>query len=121
MRIAPIALIAVLLASPALAQDPSASAGTWNDLDDRFQIDTGYFRLNADTELRFSGRSDADDVNLEQDLGVDPDVNTFWVDATWRVGRRHQLKLGFTRLGRERPTTRSTASSSGAVRRSTPG
>ena len=104
MRIAPIALVAVLLASPALAQDPSSSAGTWNGLDDRFQIDSGYFRLSADTVLRFNGRSDSDDVDFEEDLGVDPDVNTFWVDATWRVGRRHQLKLGYTRLGREQPS-----------------
>ena len=42
------------------------------------------------------------EVNLEQDLGLDENVNTFWTDATWRVGRRHQLKLGFTRFGRER-------------------
>jgi predicted porin len=29
-------------------------------------------------------------------------VNTFWVDGTWRVGRRHQLNLGYTRLDRDR-------------------
>ena len=29
-------------------------------------------------------------------------VDTFWVDATWRVGRRHQLKLAFTRFNRDR-------------------
>ena len=30
-------------------------------------------------------------------------VNTFWLDGSWRVGRRHQLKLGFTRLSRDHP------------------
>jgi hypothetical protein len=90
------ALAALLTSSPALAQSPS---GSWSDLPDRFQVDTGYFRLSADTRLRYNGSSD---VSLEKDLGVDGDVNTFWVDGTWRVGRRHQLKLGFTRLRRER-------------------
>jgi predicted porin len=90
-----LALSAGLLASPALAQ---STTGTWSDLDDHFQIDTGYFRLSADTVLRFDGPSD---IDFERDLGVDQHVDTFWVDATWRVGRRHQLKLGFTRLNRE--------------------
>ena len=40
-------LAAALLAPPAFAQ---SSPGTWNGLSDRFQIDTGYFRLNASTQ-----------------------------------------------------------------------
>ncbi len=89
------AILAAFLSSPALAQ----SSGSWSDLPDRFQIDTGYFRLSADTQLRFNGSSD---ISFEKDLGVDGDVNTFWLDGTWRVGRRHQLKLGFTSSSRER-------------------
>jgi hypothetical protein len=92
-------LAASLFVSPAFAQ---SSSGTWNDLSDRFQIDTGYFRLTADTQLRYDGAPGSGDINLEDDLGVDHNVNTFWVDATWRVGRRHQLKLGYTRLDRDR-------------------
>jgi hypothetical protein len=94
-------LAAALLASPAFAQSPP---GTWNDLPDRFQIDTGYFRLSANTVLRYNGpQGQSGEVDFEQDLGLDQKVNTFWVDATWRVGRRHQLKLGFTRVSRETP------------------
>jgi len=90
---------AALLASPAFAQSPS----TWNDLPDRFQIDTGYFRLSADTVLRYNGAGGTSgEIDFEQDLGLDEQVDTFWVDATWRVGRRHQLKLAFTRVTRER-------------------
>jgi hypothetical protein len=89
-------LAASLLTSPAFAESPS---GTWNGLSDRFQIDTGYFRLNSDTRLRYNGSAN---VDFERDLGVDENVDTFWVDGTWRVGRRHQLKLGYTRLSRER-------------------
>jgi predicted porin len=92
-------LAAGLLASPAFAQ---SSSGAWNGLSDRFQIDTGYFRITADSTLRYNGPTGSGDVNLEKDLGLDNKVNTFWVDATWRVGRRHQLKLCYTRLNRDR-------------------
>ena len=87
------------LASPVLAQP----AETWNGLPDRFQIDTGYFRIDADATLRFNGPGGGgNDIDFESDLGVPAQVDTFWVDATWRVGRRHQLKLSYTRLDRER-------------------
>ena len=92
-------LAAGLLVSPAFAQ---SSPGTWNGLSDRFQIDTGYFRIMADTQLRYNGGQGSGDINFEDDLGLDPNVDTFWVDATWRVGRRHKLKLAFTKLDRDR-------------------
>jgi hypothetical protein len=94
------ALVAALSAPLAFAQ---SSPGTWNGLSDRFQIDTGYFRLTSDTLLRYNGpRGGSGEISLENDLGVDDQVDTFWVDATWRVGRRHQLKLAFTRFNRDR-------------------
>ena len=93
-------LAAFLLASPAFAQ---SSSSPWSDLPDRFQIDTGYFRLNANTLLRYNGPEGASgEVDFEDDLGLDEQVNTFWVDASWRVGRRHQLKLAFTRVNRDK-------------------
>jgi predicted porin len=92
------ALGAVLLAGPAFAQSSFVT-----DVPDRFQIDAGYFGVNVDTTLRLNGPAGGGgEVNFEHDLGVDPDASTFWVDGTWRVGRRHQLKLGFTRIDRER-------------------
>jgi hypothetical protein len=91
-------LAAVLLAGPALAQ---SSSGSWNDLPDRFQIDTGYFRMNATTILRLDGPQGGSEVDFEDDLGLDPNVDTFWVDGRWRVGRRHQLQLGYTRSHRQ--------------------
>jgi hypothetical protein len=92
-------LAAGLLASPAFAQ---SSSSAWNGLADRFQVDAGYFRISADNTLRFNGAQGSGDVNFEKDLGLNQDANTFWLDATWRVGRRHQLKLGYTQLNRER-------------------
>jgi hypothetical protein len=91
---------AVLWAPLAFAESQPA---TWNGLRDRFQIDTGYFRLTSDTVLRYNGpQGGSGDVNLEEDLGLNDQVDTFWVDTTWRVGRRHQLKLAYTRFGRAR-------------------
>jgi hypothetical protein len=90
---------ASLLASPALAQSAS---GSWNGLPDRFRIDTGYSRLSADTQLRLNSPAGGSDVDFAKDLGVDEEVDTFWLNGNWRVGRRHQLELGFTRLSRER-------------------
>ena len=92
-------LMAVLSAPLASAQSP----GTWNGLPDRFQIDTGYFRLAAETVLRFDGpRGGSGEVNLEDDLGVNNRVDTFWIDGTWRVSRRQQVKLAYTRFNRDR-------------------
>jgi hypothetical protein len=93
-------VVAALVAPTAFAQ---SQAETWNGLPDRFQLDTGYFRLQADTVLRYNGPAGGSgEVDLENDLGVDDLANTFWLDGTWRLGRRHQLKLAFTRLSRDR-------------------
>jgi len=105
-------VIIMALAAPAVAQAPAEaktaqpSAGTtkasWNDLPDRFQIDVGYFRLNAATDLRLQGSGGpSNDVSLEEDLGVSDIANTYWVDATLRLGRRHQFKASYMSLTRE--------------------
>jgi len=88
-----------LLVSPAFAQ---SSPGTWNGLSDRFQIDTGYFRITAETRLRYNSAEGSRDISFEDDLGLDPNVDTFWVDATWRLGRRHKVKLAYTAFNRDR-------------------
>ena len=93
-------LAAGLMATPAFAQ---SSAGAWSDVPDRFQIDAGYFNISANTVLRYNaGAGLAGDIDFEKDLGLNQDASTFWVDGTWRVGRRHQVKLAFTRLSRNR-------------------
>jgi hypothetical protein len=79
-----------------------SSAGSADET--KFQIDAGYFNLTANTALTYKGPTGGSgQVSFEKDLGQDNVVNTFWVDSTWRVGRRHQLKLGYTQLSRERP------------------
>jgi opacity protein-like surface antigen len=93
------ALAATLLVPSAYAQ---SSSGTWNDLPDRFQIDTGYFRIEGNTLLRYNGPQGGGDIDFENDLGVDKTADTYWLDATWRVGRRHKIKLAYTGLSRDR-------------------
>jgi hypothetical protein len=89
-------LAAVVVATPAYAQTQS---GTWNGIPERFQIDAGYFHLNAENKLTFEG---GQRVDFEKQLGLDDTASTFWLDATWRLGRRHQIKLDYTRISRDR-------------------
>ena len=87
---------------PAAAALPASAAATRNALPDRFQVDTGWFRIDSNTVLWLqNGAGIRSEVNFEDDLGLSPHASTFWVDATWRPGRRHQLKLSFTKLSRE--------------------
>ncbi len=92
------AALMALLAVPACAESPAA---TGSDLPDRFQIDAGGFRIAADTNLTYNLGGQAGRVDFENELDVPANATTFWLDATWRVGRRHQLKLGFTRSSRQ--------------------
>jgi hypothetical protein len=89
----------------AMPTTPQAKAAptTADSLSDRFQIDAGYFGIDAETTLRYNGpQGGAGEVNFEDDLGVNKDATTLWVDATMRLGRRHQFKVSWTSLDRER-------------------
>jgi hypothetical protein len=109
----------VMMAAPAVAQVPAdattaqssgAAKTSWNGLPDVFQVDAGYFRLNATSTLRFQSTAGAaTDVSVEKDLGVPKTANTLWLDSTIRVGRRSQFKVGymsFTRQGTPHVLTR---------------
>lgn len=95
MRTSVLAAVIVGLAAPSLAQSAST------DLSDRFQVDAGGFRVAADTNLEYSLLGQGGRVDFENDLDVPASATTLWFDGTWRLGRRHQVKLGFTRSKRE--------------------
>ena len=85
--------LAALLASPALAQSSSG----FSDVPDTFQIDTGFYRVNPNTVLRFVPvKGGSSDINFEKDLGLDQNADTAWIEGSWRVARRHQFKLAYT-------------------------
>jgi len=48
--------------------------------------------------LEFDGVGTGGDIDFEKDLGLNDAADTFWIDGTRRVGRRHQLKLGFPQV-----------------------
>ena len=91
-------LAAALAAVPARAQ----TTGGYSDLPETFRIDTGGFRIAADTKLQYSlGGQTGGEIDFEGETGLPTNATTLWFDGTWRVGRRHQLSLNFTRSKRE--------------------
>jgi hypothetical protein len=73
------AILCAGLASPALAQ----STGTWNGLPDRFQIDSGDYRIDADTVLRLNGSGIAgSEVDRHAGLGVQYKYNNYSYDRS---------------------------------------
>lgn len=91
-------------APPAQVGAPApAPASSWRPLSDRFQFDAGYFGISANTVLRYDGpQGGSGEVDFEDDLGVEKDATTLWVDAAMRLGRRHQIKVSYTQLDRDR-------------------
>jgi len=93
----PAVLAAALAAAPAQAQ----TTGAYSDLPETLRIDTGGFRIAADTKLQYNlGGQQGDEIDFEGETGLPSNATTFWLDGTWRVGRRHQLSLNFTRSKR---------------------
>jgi len=92
-------LLAVALAAvPARAQ----TASGYSDLPERFRIDAGGFRIAADTKLKYRlGGQPGDVIDFESETGLPNNATTLWLDGTWRVGRRHQLSLNYTRSNRK--------------------
>jgi hypothetical protein len=77
------------------------TGGASSDLPDTFRIDIGGFRIAADTKLKYSvGGQPSETVDFEDETGLPRSASTIWLDGTWRVGRRHQLSLNFTRTSR---------------------
>ena len=94
----PAVLAAALVAVPA----PAQTTGGYSDLPETFRIDTGGFRIAADTRLQYIlGGQTGGEIDFEGETGLPTNATTLWFDGTWRVGRRHQLSLNFTRSKRE--------------------
>jgi hypothetical protein len=84
------------LAAPAYSQ----SSGT--DVADRFYLEVGGFNLAADANLRLStGNLGGTTIDFETDLDLPERETTTFLDAYWRVGRRHLLHVDFAAIRRE--------------------
>jgi len=106
-------LVVGLTALPAMAQTPASAPGgttpapaSSGHLPDRFQIDTGFFRVKSSTTLWLNtGSGVQSEVNFENDLGLQPNTNTFWVDTAWRLSRRSTIKVALTSFSRKNSQT----------------
>jgi hypothetical protein len=94
---APAALAALLIAVPAAAQTSSS----YTDLPQGFRLDLGGFRIASETKLKYDLSGDGDTIDFENETALPDNATTLWLDGTWRVGRRHQLSLNYTKSNRE--------------------
>jgi len=98
MRLAVVAAVALTLSLPAvqsLAQEPDT------DVPQTFWLEVGGFRVASQTNLRLNGSAPGDDVDFERDLDLPSTTTQGYLEGFWRLGRRHQVSLNFTRIQRD--------------------
>ena len=93
-------LAASLFASPTFAQ---SSSGTWNGLGRPLPDRHRLLPASAPTpcSATTAHRAPATSTSRRTSASTSTRTRSGWT-ATWRVGRRHQLKLAYTRLSRDR-------------------
>jgi hypothetical protein len=98
--VGPVAIMLSLAGPSCLAQ----TASSFSDVPDHYRLELGGFRLGSDTTLRLNnGTGGGSDVKFEDGLAL-PDTSTrFYLEGYWRVGRRHELSLGWFGTHREGP------------------
>ncbi len=84
---------AVLLVSLGMAAaSPGAQADSRAPGDARFKFGAGWLLPAFGTDVRFDGEaSDGDDINLDDDLGLDRDQSGALLGFEWRIADRHRL------------------------------
>lgn len=99
--VGPAALLLSLAASECVAQ----TATSFSDVPDHYRLEVGGFRIGSNTTLRLNGDAGGGtEVDFEDSLAVPETTTRLYVEAYWRVGRRHQLSLGWFRNKREGPS-----------------
>lgn len=69
--------------------------------EEMFIFHLGYFLPSFDTKLRVNNDAgQGDDVNAEDDLGLDSQETIIRGDVTWRISPRNRLTLGYFNFGR---------------------
>jgi hypothetical protein len=91
------AALSALMSVPAAAQTSSG----FTDLPQEFRLDVGGFRIASSTELRYDLAGQGQTIDFEGETGLPSNATTIWLDGTWRLGRRHQLLLNYTRSNRD--------------------
>ena len=98
-------LAAALLAGPAFGQSSNAYYLQQRGMDERFRIDLGGFFQKFGTTLSLSNSSGTvgTDIDLENDLGQDPNQTNFVANGYYRFGRHRRLDFAY--LGWNRKNT----------------
>jgi hypothetical protein len=76
----------------AILASMGASADSLKPGDEKFKFVAGWFMPAFGTDVRFDGTTEAgDDVNLDDDLGIDRDQAGVLLGFEWRMADRHRL------------------------------
>ena len=92
------AALSALMSVPAAAQTSSG----FTDLPQGFRLDVGGFRIASETQLKYDLAGQGQTIDFEGETGLPSNATTIWLDGTWRLGRRHQLALNYTRVEPQR-------------------
>jgi hypothetical protein len=95
----------IALASPAAAQIFDQTYLDNKGLSDRFTLNIGSFITTISTNAEASGDAGGEEVDLEDDLGLRPDIGEFRLSAEWRLARKHALTFGYWGTRRDAETT----------------
>ncbi len=101
-------IVVLLIAASALPAAAQIFDQTYLDnkgLSDRFTLNIGSFITTINTNAKASGDAGGEEVDLEDDLGLRPDIGEFRLSAEWRLARKHALTFGYWATRREAETT----------------
>jgi len=89
-------IVVLLVAASALPAAAQIFDQTYLDnkgLSDRFTLNIGSFITTINTNA--SGEAGGEEVDLEDDLGLRPDIGEFRLSGEYRLGRKHALTFGY--------------------------
>lgn len=88
-----------MIALAGAAAATSAHADSLKPGDERFKFVAGWFLPAFGTDVRIDGDTETgDDVNLEDDLGLDGDQSGALLGFEWRMAKRHRLGLTWSQF-----------------------
>jgi len=95
-------LLALTLAIPLASSQPAHAQSLEGD---RFSLSLGVFATDRDTDTRLDASfGDGTELDLEEDLGLDPTDNVFRLDGYVRLGERHRVDFSAFDLSRSSTT-----------------
>lgn len=101
-------IVVLLVAASALPASGQIFDQTYLDnkgLSDRFTLNLGSFITTFNTSASASGEEAAGDVDLEDDLGLKPDIGEIRLTGQYRFARKHALTFGYWRSSRSTEST----------------